>query len=153
MALQQFILLPTGRTISEKRRYWTENWVVAIFFGPAWGGGCGGGMKTVSFRCRLILSNAMESDPCVYAGEHFLDVRHWLNILISSGIHRTLIFTWFWVLCGKLAWGQRQSSRRVGGRKRELIFDTFLKQIDPPRESVPRMRTAYCEPFGIVFPK
>lgn len=55
--------------------------------------------------------------------------------------------------CGKLAWGQRQRPRRMGGRKGELIFDTFLQQVDPPRESVLRMRTAYCEPFSMVFLK
>lgn len=42
------------------------------------------------------------------------------------------IFRWFCVFyCGKLALGQLENPGRMGGRKRELIFDTFLRQETP----------------------
>lgn len=38
-------------------------------------------------------------------------------------------FGWFWIGdCGKLAEGQLQNPQGLGGRKGELISDTFLRQ-------------------------
>lgn len=53
-----------------------------------------------------------------------IDLASWDNEI--TGV-LPLSFRWFCVLyCGKLALGQLQNPGRMGGRKRELIFDTFL---------------------------
>ena len=59
-----------------------------------------------------------------FGGMEDIDLASWDNEI--TGV-LPLSFRWFCVLyCGKLALGQLQNPGRMGGRKKELIFDTFL---------------------------